>query len=232
MEILRFSGEVSDADGLCSRLKIHEFEDRREFQKMLDLASKIALPKAVYLEGYVDERGEDFVIINGVRFTSNVLKKNLDKIDRVFVYIATCGKELDSVNFSGDFLKEYWWDEIKACYLNVARKGLIEYLKKRFLLKKTATMVPGGGESGIWPIEQQKELFSLFGNVEELIGVKRTDSFLMIPNKSVSGILFPVEKDYSGCMLCRRKNCPGRSAEFDENLWKTLGEEAGLNLKK
>ncbi|MBC8461851.1 MAG: hypothetical protein H8D67_28105 [Deltaproteobacteria bacterium] len=35
-------------------------------------------------------------------------------------------------------------------------------------------------------IEQQKELFSIFGNVEDLIGVKLTDSYLMIPNKSVS----------------------------------------------
>jgi hypothetical protein len=50
--------------------------------------------------------------------------------------------------------------------------------------------------------------------------VKLTDSFLMIPNKTVSGFLFSTEKDYRSCKICRRKNCPGRSAEFDENLWK------------
>jgi len=234
MEILKNFDTEIDVRSLMSRLRIEtDSTDEYEFKKMVEKARDVADPKAIYLEGYVETGGDDFVVINGVKFTSTVLRKNLDSTERVFVYVATCGTELDSIKFDQrELLQEYWWDEIKAYYLNIARKGLMDYLKKRFMLKKTASMVPGGSESGVWPIEQQKELFSLFGDVEKFIGVKLTDTFLMVPNKSVSGILFPTEKDYSGCKVCRRKNCPGRIAEFDENLWKSLKVEASLHVKK
>lgn len=230
MEIVKdFVCEI-DVNELLRELKIFEKEDVEEFKRMFDLSTKIARPKAIYIEGYIESRGDDFVVINQKKFTSRVLKNNLEKIERVFAYIATCGTELDSVKFPDDCLKQYWWESIKASYLSVARKNLFEYIKTRFMLGKVSTMVPGGGEPGLWPIEQQKELFSLFGDVESLIGVRLTDTCLMLPNKSVSGILFPVEKDYNSCRLCRRKNCPGRSADFDPDLWKSIRIQT--NLKK
>jgi len=79
-------------------------------------------------------------------------------------------------------------------------------------------MSPGSGAEGVWHIEQQKQLFSLFGNVEDLIGVKLADSYLMIPNKSLSGICFSEGIEYITCQLCPRENCPGRKAPFNENL--------------
>ncbi len=199
-----FRGDI-DTVALLTKLKIDNDCDASELKRMFVIAAELARPKAVYLAGYIDSRDVDFIIINGIRFTSRTLAKNLERVERVFPYIATCGVELDSVDFSGDLLKQYWWESIKACYLDIARKNLIEYIRKRFLLKKISTMVPGGGEHGLWPIEQQKELFSLFGNVEKLIGVKLTDSCLMIPNKSVSGFLFETEKDYSGCRVLQTK---------------------------
>ncbi|HPP66626.1 MAG TPA: vitamin B12 dependent-methionine synthase activation domain-containing protein [bacterium] len=230
MEILNNFKCDLNAEMLMKKLKISEgSEDELEFKHLVNTALDIANPKAVYLEGFIKTKGDDFVIINGVKFTSATLRKNLQDIERVFVYIATCGVELDSVKFShNDFLKEYWWDIIKNHFLEIARSNLIEYIKKRYMLTKTAIMVPGGGEAGIWDISQQKQLFSLFGNVEKLIGVRLTETCLMIPNKSVSGILFPTEKDYHGCKLCRRHNCPGRKAEFDEQLWNALGIETNL----
>ncbi len=77
-------------------------------------------------------------------------------------------------------------------------------------------MNPGSLED--WPITQQKQLFSIFGNVEDLIGVKLTDSFLMIPRKSVSGIYFPTEVMFYSCQLCQRKNCEERQAPYDKSL--------------
>jgi len=83
-------------------------------------------------------------------------------------------------------------------------------------------MNPGSGEVEVWPIEQQRELFSLFGDVRKQIGVELTDSFLMMPNKSVSGIQFPTETDFRTCQVCRRKNCPNRVAPFEQGLWKSI----------
>jgi len=49
--------------------------------------------------------------------------------------------------------------------------------------------------------------------------VELTDSFLMKPNKTVSGIVFPTEEDFRSCQVCRRADCPSRSAAFDAHLW-------------
>ncbi|MCX7916642.1 MAG: vitamin B12 dependent methionine synthase, partial [bacterium] len=196
-------------------------EDEREFLNLVEIAKKIGKPKAVYIEGFIEEKRDDSVIINGVKFTSIVLRKNLENVEKVFVFIATCGIELNQINFKDDILKDYWWDTIKGYFLEIARKNLFEYLQERYFLKKVISMSPGASEKYVWPIEQQKELFSLFGDVESLIGVKLAESYLMIPNKSVSGFLFSTEKDYKSCKICRRKNCPGRIAEFDEELWKS-----------
>ncbi|MCS7181453.1 MAG: vitamin B12 dependent methionine synthase [bacterium] len=222
MKILKdFKSEI-DKEILLEGLKIEkDIEDEREFLNLVEIAKKIGKPKAVYIEGFIEEKRDDSVIINGVKFTSIVLRKNLENVEKVFVFIATCGIELNQINFKDDILKDYWWDTIKGYFLEIARKNLFEYLQERYFLKKVISMSPGASEKYVWPIEQQKELFSLFGDVESLIGVKLTESYLMIPNKSVSGFLFSTEKDYKSCKICRRKNCPGRIAEFDEELWKS-----------
>ena len=79
-------------------------------------------------------------------------------------------------------------------------------------------MAPGSGAADVWPIAQQKELFSIFGNVEDLIGVKLTDRYLMIPIKSVSGILFETETTFVTCQLCPREACIRRRAPYDPQL--------------
>lgn len=81
-------------------------------------------------------------------------------------------------------------------------------------------MAPGSGAADVWPITQQKTLFAIFGNVEELIGVKLTDSCLMIPIKSVSGIFFPTIAKFESCMLCPRDVCPRRRAPYDLEMVK------------
>ena len=66
-----------------------------------------------------------------------------------------------------------------------------------------------------WPIEQQRELFSLLGHVKDSIGVALTESSMMVPRKSISGIIFPTEETFVTCQLCQRNKCPSRKAAFD-----------------
>ena len=54
---------------------------------------------------------------------------------------------------------------------------------------------------------------------ENAIGVCLTDSMLMVPNKSVSGIRFPTEAAFESCQLCPRQGCPGRRAVYDPDLY-------------
>jgi hypothetical protein len=73
---------------------------------------------------------------------------------------------------------------------------------------------PGSLEG--WPITEQPKLFSIFGDTERLIGVRLTDSMLMIPRKSISGLLFRSEEGFMACQLCARERCPSRKAPFSD----------------
>jgi len=229
MEVLREIPFSLDVAALQQRLRIRPgSEDATEFARMVDTARRAARPKALYKESYVEHTGEDSVTLDGVTFTSRTLRMNLDGVHRVFPYVATCGRELDEMGLDGaDPFRQYWLDTIKAALLSASLQYLKSHIDRTRALGKTSTMSPGAGDVGVWPIEQQRELFSLFGNVKDLIGVELTDSFLMIPNKSVSGIRFPTEVDFRSCQLCRRENCPSRSAPFDPALWESVRRGAG-----
>lgn len=194
--------------------------DGQTVRELIDQARQIAKPKALYREAFIEAKGDETVTIDTVTFTSRMLRSNLDGVARVFPFVATCGHEMDTVTLpAGDFLVEFWWDAIKAVLLGRAVKYLNEHLKRRFALDKTASMSPGSGDVSIWPIEQQRELFALLGDVRAQIGVELTDSFLMKPNKTVSGVHFATEVDFRSCQVCRREECPSRSAAFAAHLW-------------
>jgi len=201
-------------------------DDAQEFEQLLHLARKVGRPKAIYAEVYVELRGEDSVSLNGICFTSPMLRDNLSKIDRVFPFVITCGHEMDQVKLSHDnLLAGFWWDAIKESLLTTASQYLLKRLESRYQLKKTASMSPGSGDVNVWPIEQQQELFALLGDVRGQIGVELTDSFLMIPNKTVSGIHFPTERDFRTCQVCHREKCSNRRAPFDQALWESIQHE-------
>jgi hypothetical protein len=122
-------------------------------------------------------------------------------------------------------LLQFWWDAIKAEVLSAARAHLLAHLMDRFRLGPMARMSPGSGDAEVWPIEQQRLLFALLGAVTPFIGVIPTENCLMIPNKTVSGLLFPTEHDFRTCQVCHRDPCPNRTAPFDDAaVWQSLRE--------
>ncbi len=215
---------VLDSAELMARVHVAPAtEDAAAFTGLVDQARAVAAPKAIYAESFIEARRGDTVRIDGVTFTSHVLRRNLDGVERVFPYVATCGREMDQVPLpADDVLVQYWWDAIKAEVLNAARSHLVSHLTERFQLGRTSRMSPGSGDADVWPIEQQQPLFQLLGGVTSQIGVILTDSCLMIPNKTVSGILFPTEHDFRTCQVCHREVCPNRTAPFDAAIWASL----------
>jgi len=195
------------------------------FTALVDQAQEVARLKALYAEAFVAGRGDDTIRIDGITFTSRMLRRKLAGVERVFPYVATCGHELDGVVLpAGDVLVPFWWDAIKAEILSAARAHLLTHLTDRFRLGQTARMSPGSGDTEVWPIEQQRLLFALLGGVTPFIGVILTESCLMIPNKTVSGLLFPTEEDFHTCQVCHRDPCPNRRAPFDAAVWQSLRE--------
>jgi hypothetical protein len=221
MELLQDIPFSLDAELLMKELRIGpETGSATAFAGLLDRVVEVGRPKALYEVSSIDARTDDSVVLDGVRLTSRALRRNLDQVERVFPYVITCGTEADAVTAAdGDMVQSLWLWTIKEALLGAAREHLSEHLATRYKMAHSAAMHPGSGDADVWPIEQQVELFSILGDVEALIGVKLTDSMLMIPTMSVSGIVFPTETEFETCQVCHREDCPRRKAPFDEAVW-------------
>jgi hypothetical protein len=179
----------------------------------------VAKPKALYKDSYIGKRGEDTVEIDGIVFKSSILLQNLENAERVFPYVVTAGRELEEIEISkDDMMKVFLYDAVKELILERAFYFFEDYLKQKFALGLISHMNPGSLND--WPVSQQKHLFQLFGNVESLVGVRLTPSYLMDPIKSVSGIYFPTEISFQSCMLCKRASCHKRRAPYDPDMEK------------
>ncbi len=209
---------------LFEYLRIEPGTDRaKEFEDLVNEVRKIGKPKALYKASFIDEKGEETITLDGVTFTSLALRKNLDSIERVFPYVATCGTEIDDIEIGqGDLQKKIWISFLKGSLLQASMQFLREHLTKRYGVSNLSSMNPGSGDASVWPFEQQRELFSMCGDVEVLIGVRLTKSLVLVPDMSVAGILFPTDADFQSCQLCHRENCHFRRAPFDRELWESI----------
>jgi hypothetical protein len=215
-------------EGIPVSLEIEKVKDELrggdwvQIQTLLEVAKPLISAKAVYKVCYIEKKSKDTVIIDGIRLTSRVLSKNVEKVGRVFPYVVTIGTNLEQrADASSDLLEKYYLDQIGNIALSEVRKHLEEHLCSRFALDGLSFMSPGS--LGDWPIEEQGPLFSILKGTQDSIGVRLTESLVMIPKKSVSGIYFPTELTFHSCQLCPRQNCEGRKARYNEDLAKEYG---------
>jgi len=186
-------------------------------EELIELARPLVDLRAVYDISYVGKKDAESVEVAGVVFRSRVLRHNLDRAQKVFPYIMTIGPALEKRAASlGDLLRQYYLEEIANLILEQGASWLTEKLKERWGFAGLSNMSPGSLED--WPISEQRPLFSLFGDTEKTVGVRLTDHMLMVPRKSISGILFPSEEGFTACELCPREKCPSRRAPYDETL--------------
>ncbi len=208
-----------DRDELAQKARVQAGSSfDQELAQLAAHAETIARPKAMFKLAFVDCAGDDRVQIDGLTFTSRVLRVNLDQVHRVFAYIATGGMELETWERSlDDILHQYWVEKIQELALQAAHRAMLEHIQARFAPGHLSTMNPGSLSD--WPLQEQRPLFALLGDPAAAIGVQLSDSFLMTPAKSISGIKFPTETRYENCQLCPRPECPGRRAPYDQTLY-------------
>ena len=185
-----------------------------------------AKPKGMYKVSCVGAREQDWVEIDGLRFTSRVLSKCLENIGTVFPYVITCGKELEDVPITRqDHLRYYCLDIIKMNVLFQGMAYFMNYIKEKYALPEITHLHPG--EFSDLPIEMQVPLFSLFHDTEKAIGAKLTPNKTIYPVKSGSGILFSNGSSFESCQLCLQAKCPGRHAAYNPKL----AEQFGIKVK-
>ena len=178
-------------------------------------ARNVARPKAMVRIVMVEKIDDETVTLDGETIRSRLVRVNLDKVHRAFAYVATCGAEAEAWSLTlPDMLEQFYADEIKKALVHAAVMYAREEVKKRFDPNGTLSVMSPGSLKA-WPIENQKPLFRIMGDTQGIIGVTLTDSCLMLPSKSVSGLLFSDTTGHVNCIMCPMENCPGRRAPYD-----------------
>lgn len=204
---------------------------RPMMEKYLDeiiaLAQPVVHAKGLYRLARVTGRGEGWVEIEDVKFTSKVLSKCLVNIDTVVPYLCTSGKELDDLPIPpSDRLRYYCLDLFKMQVVFQAIGYFMNFLKDKFGYPEVTHLHPG--EFADLGIDAQVPLFSLFNDTDKAIGLKLTPNKTLSPIKSGSGLLFYNGSSFISCELCLQANCSGRHAAYNPKL----AEQFGIGVKK
>ena len=174
----------------------------------------LAEPRAVYGAVAVDARGEGWIQAGGVRLESAVLARHTRGAQQVFPHVVTLGPGVEEeASASTDLLVQFGLHEVGNLALARAEEAARERVGRASGAGRLYSLQPGALAD--WPLTEQGSLFRLLGDVEAAVGVRLTESFLMVPRKSVSGIWFPSDEAFVSCRLCDRDRCPARRARYD-----------------
>ncbi len=141
-----------------------------------------------------------------------MISAHLKKVDTIAIFVCSLGKEYDkwirSFYDGNDGLNAYIADIIGSETVEAAADWIEEYIRKASEAEGchiTNRLSPGYCN---WHVSEQKKLFSLLP--ESFCGVALTESALMTPIKSVSGIIGigaeTKKLDYQ-CHICSIDHC-------------------------
>ncbi len=219
--LLPAAAEPFPLEALYAQLHLQDEEDRQAFRALAAAAEKLGRPRALVLECRAERTQEQELRVSEVTFRGRVFAACCGKLDRVFVYCATCGPETRPLEEGLDVLQRYWLDQLRLEQLKAARHAIAVFLHQERGIERIAAIGPGAGAEGLWPLPELEKVFSLLGDTRYLapLGVELTESMLMLPEKTTAGLFYAATEDFHSCQLCRREQCPSRKAAFAPRLW-------------
>lgn len=158
------------------------------------------------------------VTIDNINFqVKKIVFSQLKKSESVALFICTAGAEIGLRSKKAmqerDFLKGYIYDVVGSEIVEAAADIMQDDLEKMILEKdKKITNRYSPGYCG-WDVAEQHKLFQHFP--ENYCGIHLTQSALMDPVKSVSGIIGigeNVKNNPYTCRMCQQKDCVYRRA--------------------
>ena len=207
-----------DMKAVMERLRVPEDLDE-DFAEVFEECEKIADPGYMYAEMPVRQT-ESTTIVGEAEFESRIMYGNFKGLTKVWAYVLTCGKNLYNLAKSKDDpLERYWVDCIAETYLGAMHPYIHAEVAAIAGVERLYSMNPGSLDD--FPLACQRPLFDMLGDVEAGIGAWLTDSFLILPYKSGSGIYFTSDHDYENCSMCPRSDCPNRRAPYDGMMFET-----------
>jgi len=161
----------------------------------------------------------DSVSYNGLVFeTGAIITSQLKHSTSLAIFVSSAGPRLEQwageLMAQGDMMRGYLVDAIASEYVEQAsvwlEKQIGAHVQSRGW-KMTNRYSPGYCD---WPVSEQHKLFSLLP--EKFCGITLTESSLMVPIKSLSGIIGlgpDVKRGAFQCNICDLKDCFRRREE-------------------
>lgn len=186
-----------------------------ETQAILEHTSLLLHPRLAFFvtEGVLDPEKATLTIQDTTFSIGKTIARQLRSSEAFAFFAATAGEEFESYQHSlqqeGDIVKIYIADSLGSVIAESTADRMeteLEIFIQDKNWKHTNRFSPG--YCG-WHVSEQQKLFSLFP-VASPCGIRLTDSSLMIPIKSVSGVIglgSGVRKLEYTCGLCTYENC-------------------------
>ena len=162
-------------------------------------------------------RGSISLIEGSIIFKSRIITQLLERCPQVAIFLVTIGKYLEETAFQlardGLILQATVLDAIGSDAVekvaDFAQDRIKEVAKARGLVT-SRRFSPGYCD---WNIGQQRMLF--YALTDNTLGIRLTGECLMIPQKSISGIIgigpsIDNVENYNPCKTCNKQDCPGR----------------------
>jgi len=162
-------------------------------------------------------QGDRAIIENSIPLKSKIISRLLERCDEVAIFILTIGKPLeDMVAYlaeNGCVLQATVLDAIGSGTTEQLAVLVEDRIKKVAASRRLVTsrrFSPGYCD---WNVSQQEMIFKFMRG--DTAGVRLTEEYLMIPHKSISGIIgIGIENNnietYNPCKTCLTSDCPGR----------------------
>lgn len=203
-----------DEEQMLKELRLNKSEDRIrrlfKFSDLLQEAYSLIEPKVVYtiLRKKETKNNEFLILENGEVLRSKILAEKLFCAPEVIPYLATIGPKLEekvSILAKENILKSFILDKIG----NYAIRKTREYLQNLIAKKKRRIISCfSPGDTRTWDLKQLEVLFQILlkdENIKARIPVRLTQSYLMIPRKSVCGIMGETIEPFINCQVCKLK---------------------------
>ena len=202
---------LAGAEGAEGALGLHT---RALVETYIDKCKEIMSPKGGYaIFEAVEIDSKAGIDIEGTHFQiGKIIKNMLNKAEQYALFAVTTGPEPESLAKSlmkdNQFLEGYIVDLIGSGMVDLIADQVHESIK--ILAEESGKRATNRYSPGYcsWDVAEQQKLFGLLP--EGCCGIGLSDSFMMTPVKSISGIIGIGESvDYQGytCEICSMKNC-------------------------
>lgn len=191
----------------------------KEAEKAYHLACSLSHPEVIYQKCSVRKDSSPLFFIDDVEFYNKALFHNLSDTNECFLYLVTLGKEFSAkLTDTSDYLVTYYLDKLGTLFLRKLREKLVVQIEQEYGVSNLSRMSPGS--TALWPLRDNKKMFAVLGDNVREIGVSLSENHVMIPFKTVSGILFCKEERFVDCFLCQLTDCQSRQAGYNPQISK------------